>query len=239
MAVSKWGQTQCRHDKRGLKSQKPALRNDALIYSTTLTGFRPQRMAETGELKNMKNMNEINGNMNAGVEGGNAIEKTPPQNYDGSDYRYGKERVDDYITINGNRPPIAFGQLYCQDVIIGGNENARKIEVIIDLKQCPHNSIESLEEGFMLLCHDCSEHYTNNALRFNGIMEHTVSVWINDDGHAHTAHEYLSYCMNQDNLNLRHLENLMLYIQSHLHHPNNEWGQGGLNYWDWTGQGAE
>ena len=186
----------------------------------------------------MKNMNEINGNMNGEVEGGNAIEE--------------KVRVDDFITINGERPPIALGRLNCQDVIVSGEyfskeekedvvDSDETIEVYIDLKQCPHNTIETLEEGFMLLCNECSEHYTENALRFNGI-NNRVRVWINDDGHAHTAHEYLSYCMNQSSEYCEccndwhftgdtiHLEAVMQYIQSHLHHPNNEWGNHGPNY---------
>tara|TARA_R110000824_G_scaffold46305_4_gene133223 strand:- start:1761 stop:2162 length:402 start_codon:yes stop_codon:yes gene_type:complete len=115
------------------------------------------------------------------------------------------------------------------NAIEGGNVPWDANAIEIKLKQCPHESLCQLEEGMMMLCHECTEH-------------HGVNVWIYDP-HAVIVNKHLEWLWSRNPLstyrNLRHLENLMLYIQSHIHHPKNTWGQGGLNYWDWTGQGAE
>ena len=136
----------------------------------------------------MKNMNEINGNMNEGVEGGNAIEED-----------------DDY-------------------------------EPVIQLIECPHlgiievccgGGLDPIEweeyNGYELWCQECE-------------------AWVENSAHIRAISEYLRYelervsdwCKRQKVLHFHadttHLENIVEYIQSHIHHPNNEWGNDGLHY---------
>ena len=105
------------------------------------------------------------------------------------------------------------------------------------LKECPHFTIECIEAGTVEHCQEC----TNDAdqwISHNTIIED--DIWI--ESAPDNINEYLSYCLRQAGSyceccndwhfkgNTIHLENLMLYIQSHIHHPKNEWGNHGPNY---------
>ena len=117
----------------------------------------------------MKNMNEINGNMNEGVEGGNAIEED-----------------DDY-------------------------------EPVIQLIECPHLDInevccEEQYNGYEYWCQECE-------------------AWVENNAHIRAVRDYLRYEIERVSEwcevwkefhfteDTTHLENIVKYIQTHIHHP--------------------
>ena len=114
--------------------------------------------------------------------------------------------------------------------IDGGNAiEEDDYEPVISLRECPHLDINEVcqedgdSNGYESWCQECE-------------------AWVENDAHIRTVRAYLRHQLikSSDSCNCcedvhfhadtTHLENIVEYIQSHLHHQDNTWGQDGLHY---------